>query len=446
VLKRIILILSTLVLASGLVIGSLMPRPALATTGMQCPAGHYLGVTIHETYTWIPISAGPWVATEPLGFGTYLGINVGLGGVWTRPVTYLVRGTRRTISVCYSSLWALLWQSDGSIIGGTTEQLPTTTETKTQIKIKWPLTAEPPPNTLPEPFYRKYIVISETDPISISGVVGSTGWALEFPPMIPGDDVLVALAPGYDFGSGQFGLLADAFAGEPGLPPEASKFVADIQDISSGFAQVASELTAGVLTEGSMTSLAASLTNFQQDINNIGMLEYIPATPYLGQAANYLNDAALQVSLGLDSAEEELIFLQDLQSLGVSLVDCANAVEEPSEFYSCFVATAAYGTPMAPQIDVLREFRDQYLLTNPVGKALVEFYYKVSPPMAEFITEHPALKPIVRVGLVPAVMMSTMAVNSTSAEKMAILGSLALVCIALAIWVRERARRFGRWR
>jgi len=116
------------------------------------------------------------------------------------------------------------------------------------------------------------------------------------------------------------------------------------------------------------------------------------------------------------------------------------------EIRRCFIATAAYGTPMAPQIDILRDFRDQYLLTNPVGEALVEFYYKVSPPMAEFITEHPALKPVVRAGLVPAVAMSTVAVKTTSAEKMAILGSLALVCIALAIWVRERARRRGRGR
>jgi hypothetical protein len=113
---------------------------------------------------------------------------------------------------------------------------------------------------------------------------------------------------------------------------------------------------------------------------------------------------------------------------------------------ACFIATAAYGTPMAPQIDVLRDFRDQYLLTNPVGKALVDFYYKVSPPMAEFITKHPALKPVVRAALVPAVALSHVAVNSTSAEKMAILGSLALVCIALAVWVRQRARRPGRGR
>jgi len=104
----------------------------------------------------------------------------------------------------------------------------------------------------------------------------------------------------------------------------------------------------------------------------------------------------------------------------------------------CFIATAAYGTPMAEEIGILREFRDEYLLTNPVGKALVEFYYKVSPPIAEFITEHPSLKPIVRAGLVPAVAMSAVAVNTTPVEKMVIVGLLVLVSVALAIWATRR--------
>jgi len=104
----------------------------------------------------------------------------------------------------------------------------------------------------------------------------------------------------------------------------------------------------------------------------------------------------------------------------------------------CFIATAAYGTPMAEEIGILREFRDEYLLTNPVGKALVEFYYKVSPPIAEFITEHPRLKPIVKAGLVPAVAMSVVAVNTTPVEKMVIVGLLVLVSVALAIWAARR--------
>jgi len=107
----------------------------------------------------------------------------------------------------------------------------------------------------------------------------------------------------------------------------------------------------------------------------------------------------------------------------------------------CFIATAAYGTPMAGEIEILREFRDEYLLTNPLGQALVDLYYRVSPPMAEFITEHPGLKPIVRAGLVPAVAISTIAVNTTPAEKAAILGLLALVSVTLAIWATRRRGR-----
>lgn len=107
----------------------------------------------------------------------------------------------------------------------------------------------------------------------------------------------------------------------------------------------------------------------------------------------------------------------------------------------CFIATAAYGTPMAEEIQVLREFRDKYLLTNPAGQALVNFYYKVSPPIAEFIGEHPGLKPIVRAGLAPAIAVSTVAVNTTPGQKVAIVGLLALVCVAVAAWTSRRRGR-----
>jgi len=59
--------------------------------------------------------------------------------------------------------------------------------------------------------------------------------------------------------------------------------------------------------------------------------------------------------------------------------------------------------------------------------------------VAEFIDDHPALKPIVRVGLLPAVAMSTVAVNTTSAEKVAIVGSLLLVSAWVVVWLRRRA-------
>jgi alpha-tubulin suppressor-like RCC1 family protein len=107
----------------------------------------------------------------------------------------------------------------------------------------------------------------------------------------------------------------------------------------------------------------------------------------------------------------------------------------------CFIATAAYGTPMAEEIDILRRFRDEYLLTNPLGQGLVNIYYKVSPPVAEFITEHPGLKPVVRAALLPAVAMSTVVVNTTLAEKVAVVGLFVLFSVTLAVWATRRRQR-----
>jgi hypothetical protein len=77
----------------------------------------------------------------------------------------------------------------------------------------------------------------------------------------------------------------------------------------------------------------------------------------------------------------------------------------------CVVTTAAYGTPMAEEIQLLREFRDRYLLTNLLGKSVTDLYYRVSPPMARLISEHPSLKPIVRAGLWPAITLAKIAMG-----------------------------------
>jgi hypothetical protein len=74
----------------------------------------------------------------------------------------------------------------------------------------------------------------------------------------------------------------------------------------------------------------------------------------------------------------------------------------------CFIATAAYGTPMGEEIGILRDFRDKYLATNSLGQGLVDIYYRMSPPIADFIADHPSLKPMVRAGLTPVVAMCSM--------------------------------------
>ncbi len=74
-----------------------------------------------------------------------------------------------------------------------------------------------------------------------------------------------------------------------------------------------------------------------------------------------------------------------------------------AEDVTCFIATAAYGSHMEPDVKLLRKFRDDHLLTNYLGKAFVKFYYIYSPPMADFIAEHETLRAATRYALAPLV-------------------------------------------
>lgn len=66
----------------------------------------------------------------------------------------------------------------------------------------------------------------------------------------------------------------------------------------------------------------------------------------------------------------------------------------------CFFATAVYGTDTAKEVDILREFRDTVLLPNSLGAEFVSLYYKTSPPIVDFISQHEVLRTTVRVAFV----------------------------------------------
>jgi len=72
------------------------------------------------------------------------------------------------------------------------------------------------------------------------------------------------------------------------------------------------------------------------------------------------------------------------------------ATDTPPPTGGCFIATAAYGTPTAEQIDVLREFRDVVLLESIPGSQFVTLYYQFSPPVADFIAGNELLRTLVR--------------------------------------------------
>ncbi len=74
--------------------------------------------------------------------------------------------------------------------------------------------------------------------------------------------------------------------------------------------------------------------------------------------------------------------------------------------FPCFIATAACGSPYHFYVKVLRDFRDTFLTSSPLGQELVDLYYKHSPPWADLISKHRVLRIIVRINLLPLVILS----------------------------------------
>ncbi|MGV8120478.1 MAG: CFI-box-CTERM domain-containing protein [Candidatus Xenobiia bacterium LiM19] len=69
----------------------------------------------------------------------------------------------------------------------------------------------------------------------------------------------------------------------------------------------------------------------------------------------------------------------------------------------CFIATAAYGSPLDPHVVSLRRFRDSVLLKSLTGSLCVRAYYYCSPPLADYIAHRPMLRSISALLLTPLV-------------------------------------------
>ena len=92
-----------------------------------------------------------------------------------------------------------------------------------------------------------------------------------------------------------------------------------------------------------------------------------------------------------------------------------NNNETPSEENGgCLIATAAFGSEMAPQVQQLRELRDNTILKTGSGMAFMtsfnQFYYSFSPAVADLEREHPLFKEVVKMALTP--MLSTLSLLS----------------------------------
>jgi acyl-CoA thioesterase I len=105
----------------------------------------------------------------------------------------------------------------------------------------------------------------------------------------------------------------------------------------------------------------------------------------------------------------------------------------------CFIATAAFGSKFEKHVRLLRRFRDFYLMPNKIGRAFVNAYYRYSPPMADLIANHDALRAIVRWSLLPLVGLSWMLLHFGAAPTLLLVVMMSSFTLVGSIKTRLRS-------
>ena len=106
----------------------------------------------------------------------------------------------------------------------------------------------------------------------------------------------------------------------------------------------------------------------------------------------------------------------------------------------CLIATAAYGTEMAPQVQFLREIRDNTVLSTSSGTAFMtgfnQLYYSFSPTIADMEREHPMFQEAVRVVLTPMINSLSIMTLAEEGNESQVLGlGISVIALNLGIYL-----------
>ncbi|HEY5735191.1 MAG TPA: CFI-box-CTERM domain-containing protein [Nitrosopumilus sp.] len=125
-----------------------------------------------------------------------------------------------------------------------------------------------------------------------------------------------------------------------------------------------------------------------------------------------------------EEVKENNIEIKTVCDEGAELIDGMCWIVETTEGGGCLIATATYGSEMAPQVQFLREIRDNQLVNTQSGSLFMagfnQVYYSFSPYVADIERESPLFKEFVKVGITP--LLSTLSVMSHAESESQVFG------------------------
>jgi uncharacterized repeat protein (TIGR01451 family) len=110
----------------------------------------------------------------------------------------------------------------------------------------------------------------------------------------------------------------------------------------------------------------------------------------------------------------------------------------------CFIATAAFGSPLEKHVQILRDFRDRVLLNSSAGKTFVRFYYRNSPAIADKIAQSDGLRLITRVMLMPVIGVAYLIMHLGMFMTLLLFTIFVLTVIFTIRKLRKKMRKFAR--
>lgn len=132
-------------------------------------------------------------------------------------------------------------------------------------------------------------------------------------------------------------------------------------------------------------------------------LQYIDRSlESLPENAVYLNLKALLLWEGLGQKEQATALLEKAAELNPRDIDIQNNLKA-IKTSQCVVATAAFGSPLASEVHILRWWRDEILKASKIGNLAVSIYYFISPPIAKFVAKHSFARTVTKLCLYPII-------------------------------------------